>query len=134
MRSIMIGTQFAISAFMLALVSIVYMQNESVKEGSYIFPRSEIYTIERLQVDAIRDKLDTLRHELEALPNVDGVAYSAQVPFEQNNSSMGVALQPGDEAGEFVLSTLRLDHRFLDVYDIPLLAGRNLRESLHSTG
>lgn len=130
MRSIMIGTQFAISAFMLALVSIVYMQNELVKEGSYIFPRSEIYTIDRLRVEGISDRLDTLRHELEALPNVESVAYSSQVPFEQNNSSMGVALQPGDEAGEFVLMNLRMSPEFLDAYDIPLLAGRNLSRDI----
>ena len=130
MRSIMIGTQFAISAFMLALVSIVYMQNESVKEGSYIFPRSEIYTIGRLRVEGITDRLDTLRHELEALPNINSVAYSAQVPFEQNNSSMGVALQPGDKAGEFILMNLRMNPEFLDTYDIPLLAGRNLSRDI----
>ena len=130
MRSIMIGTQFAISAFMLALVSIVYMQNESVKEGSYIFPRSEIYTIDRLRVEGITDRLDTLRHELEALPNINSVAYSAQVPFEQNNSSMGVALQPGDKAGEFILMNLRMNPEFLDTYDIPLLAGRNLSRDI----
>jgi putative ABC transport system permease protein len=66
MRSVMIGAQFAISAFMLSLVTIVFMQNERVKESSYEFPRSQIYTLGRLNVDTIRDRLDTLRHELEA--------------------------------------------------------------------
>ena len=126
MRSVMIGTQFAISAFMLALVAIVYVQNERVKDSSYIFPRSEIYTIDRLNVEAIRDRLDTLRHELEALPNVDGVAYSTQVPYEQNNSQDKYTANPGDQASEFNVNELRITPEFLDVYDIPLLAGRNL--------
>ena len=39
-RSMMIGGQFAISAFMLALVAIVFMQNERVKASSSEFPRS----------------------------------------------------------------------------------------------
>src|SRR5210317_387854 len=86
MRSVMIGAQFAISAFMLAIVSVVYMQNQQVKESSYEFPRSEIYTMDRLSVDGISDRLDTLKYELEALPNVSSVSYSSQVPFEQNNS------------------------------------------------
>jgi putative ABC transport system permease protein len=130
MRSIMIGAQFSISAFMLALVTIVYMQNEQVKEGSYIFPRSEIYTLHRLQVEGISDKLDTLRHELEALPNVDHVAYSSQVPFEQRNSQMSVSMQPGDEAGQFNLMGLIMSPEFLNAYDIPLLAGRNLSRDI----
>jgi len=130
MRSIMIGAQFAISAFMLALVAVVFMQNEKVKESSYVFPRSEIYTLDRLNVDSIRDRLDTLRHELEALPNVDGVAYASQVPYEQNNSGTNVTLEPGDEAGKFPLQYMSMSPEFLHTYDIPLLAGRPLSRDI----
>ena len=130
MRSVMIGAQFAISAFMLSVVSIVFMQNEKVKDSSYIFPRSEIYTLDRLNVEGISDRLDTLKHELEALPNVETVAYSSQVPYEQNNSQRGVSLQPGDEAGQINLQTMQLTPDFLTAYDIPILAGRNLDENI----
>jgi len=130
MRSIMIGAQFAISAFMLALVAVVFIQNEKVKESSYVFPRSEIYTLDRLNVDSIRDRLDTLRHELEALPNVDGVAYASQVPYEQNNSATNVTLEPGDEAGKFTLQYMSMTPEFLHTYDIPLLAGRPLSRDI----
>ncbi|MDH3428605.1 MAG: ABC transporter permease [Gammaproteobacteria bacterium] len=129
-RSFMIGAQFAISAFMLAIVAIVYMQNEKVKESSYEFPRSEIYGLGRLETDGISEKLDTLRHELEALPNVDSVAYSSQVPYEQTNSTTNVAGNPGDEAGKFQIQLLRMSPEFLETYDIPLLAGRNLSRDI----
>jgi putative ABC transport system permease protein len=126
MRSIMIGVQFGISAFMLAIVAIVYMQNQKVEESSLIFPKSEIYTLGRIDVDSIGERLETLRYELEALPNVDAVAYSSQVPYEQSNSSRNVAAQPADEAGKFQIQLLRMTPEFLSAYDIPLLAGRNL--------
>lgn len=125
-RSLMIGAQFAISAFMLAIVSVVYMQNQKVKEESYEFPRSEVYVLQRLEVEEIRERLDTLRLELEALPHVDAVAYSSQVPYEQNNSTTNVARQPADEAGRFSIQIMRMTPEFLDAYDIPLVAGRNL--------
>ncbi len=130
MRSIMIGAQFAISAFMLAIVSIVYMQNEKVKESSYIFPRSEVYTMDRLFVEGIKDRLDTLKYELEALPNVTSVAYSSQVPYEQNNSQMSVSLNPGDEAGQTNVHTMDMTPDFFRTYDIPLLAGRALDRNI----
>jgi len=130
MRSIMIGAQFAISAFMLAVVSIVFMQNEKVKESSYVFPRSEIYTMDRLFVEGIKDRLDTLKHELESLPNVSSVAFSSQVPFEQNNSQRSVSLQPGDEAGQVNLHTMDMSPDFFSTYDIPLLAGRTLDKNI----
>ena len=124
-RSFMIGAQFAISAFMLAMVSIVYLQNEKVKDSSYIFPRSEIYTIDRLRVEGISERLDTLKHELEALPNVDVVAYSSQVPYEQNNSQSTMRTIQGDEASGINLMNMSISPEFLDAYDIPILAGRN---------
>ncbi len=130
MRSIMIGVQFAISAFMLALVSIVYIQNEKVKESSNIFPKSEIYTLENLGVEGIRDRLDTLRHELEALPNVESAAFSSQVPFEQNSRQTSFSATPADEAGEFVVMRMTMTPEFLAAYDIPLLAGRNLSRDI----
>jgi putative ABC transport system permease protein len=130
MRSIMIGAQFAISAFMLAIVSIVFMQNEKVKESSYVFPRSEIYTMDRLFVDDIKDRLDTLKHELEALPNISMVAYTSQVPYEQNNSRRGLSLQPGDEAGQFNLHLMSASQDFFEAYNIPLLAGRGLDKDI----
>ncbi len=130
MRAIMIGAQFSISAFMLALVAIVYMQNERVEESSYVFPRSEIYTLDRLNVDSIRERLDTLRIELEALPNISSVSYANQVPYEQNNSATSVSQLPGDTAGEFQLSAIRMSPEFLTTYDIPLLAGRALSRDI----
>jgi putative ABC transport system permease protein len=130
MRSFMIGAQFAISAFMLAIVAIVFMQNEMVKNSSHMFPRSEVYSITGIDNEAIIDRRDTLRHELEALPNVDTVSYSFQVPYEQTNSSVNVTAMPGDEAGKFTLQVLRMTPEFLDVYDIELLAGRNLSRDI----
>lgn len=126
MRAFMIGGQFAISAFMLAVVSIGFMQNEKVKEDSYVFPRAEIYTLGRIGTDDMSDRLDTLRLELEALPNITRVAYSSQVPYEQNNSTTNVTAQPGDEAGKFSIHQMRSTPEFFETYDVPILAGRAL--------
>lgn len=129
-RSLMIGVQFAISAFMLSLVTIVFMQNEQVKESSQVFPRSEIYTLGRLNVEGISDRLETLRHEMEAQPNIESVAFSTQVPFEQNNSTFDVSMQPGGEASQVALYQMRLTPEFFATYNIPLIQGRNLSRSV----
>ena len=64
------------------------------------------------------------------MPNVSSVAYSSQVPFEQNNSQRSVSLQPGDEAGQVNLHTMDMSPDFLGTYDIPLLAGRTLDRNI----
>jgi putative ABC transport system permease protein len=123
-RSVMIGLQFAISVFMLAVVTVMYMQNNAIEQASHIFPRSEIYTLNRLRIDGVQDRLETLRAELLNIPGVENVAYSNQVPYNQSNSSFAVTTNPGDEASQLSLHQLPLTPEFFDVYDIGLITGR----------
>ena len=74
--------------------------------------------------------LDTLKYELEAIPNVDVVSFSWQVPYEQNNSTRNVTLQPGDEAGKMSFHIIDITPDFFATYDIPILAGRGLSRDI----
>lgn len=129
-RAFMIGAQFGISAFMLAVVAVVYLQGEKVVEASHIFPRSQIYTLNRLDIDEIQERFDILKYELEALPSVEHVAFSSQVPFQQSNTSHKIAAVPGDEANAFWANELSVAADFFSTYDIPLLAGRDIDISI----
>ena len=122
-RAVMIGVQFAISVFMLSVVAIMYVQNQKMEEDSYVFPRSEIYTLERLNAEGISERLDTLQNELKNIPGVENVAYSIWTPFNQSNSSTNVSLVPGDSSNKVSLHLLRISPEFFDTYDIPLLYG-----------
>jgi putative ABC transport system permease protein len=129
-RSLMIGTQFAISIFMLASVLVMYFQNQQVEESSNIFPKSNIVILERVNVDDIRQRHETLRQQLLAIPGVENATYSSQVPFEQSNSSTEVSRIRGDKAAGMLIDRVSIDDGFLETYDIPLLGGRLLTRSI----
>ena len=122
-RAVMIGVQFAISVFMLSVVAIMYVQNQKMEDASYVFPRSEIYTLQRLNAEGISERLDTLQTELKNIPGVENVAYSIWTPFDQSNSSTNVSTVPGDDSNKVSLHILRISPEFFDTYDIPLLFG-----------
>lgn len=129
-RSFMIGTQFAISTFMLASVLVVYFQNQKVEEASTIFPRHNIVLLERVGAEEIKPRQETLRRQLLTLPGVEKMTYSSQVPFEQNNSANDVTREKGDDAAKFVLQRVSIGEDFLGTYDIPLVNGRTLSRSI----
>ena len=130
-RSIMIGTQFAISIFMLASVLVMYFQNQEVEKSSNIFPKSSIVILDRVNVDSIRERHETLRQQLLAIPGVENATYSSQVPFEQNNSASSMSRIKGDgDASGVSLNLVVIDEGFLETYDIPLLRGRNVSRSI----
>lgn len=126
-RSTLVGAQFAISAFMLAVVAIMFAQNKTVEQASYIFPRSEIYTLHRLEANVSR--LTILREELEKLPNIESVGFSSQIPYEQNNNTFLAGLTPGDEARSIRFNEMMIAPEFFEAYDIPIIAGRNFDRS-----
>lgn len=124
-RSLMIGLQFAISTFMLALVLVMLFQNRTTEQASHIYPKDNVVILERLSVEDIQQNHETLRNELLAIDGVRSVSYSSQVPFEQSNNSWTVAPKRGDEALQMSINKVAIDRHFLATYDIELVAGRN---------
>ena len=125
-RSSMLTLQFAISIFMLAMVMVMYLQTEKVEEASNIYPKSQIISLRRLDVESIQARLPTLRNELMNLPGVENAAFSSQLPYDQSNSSYLVGTESGNEDATMLLTQVVVDENFLETYDIPLLAGRGL--------
>ncbi len=129
-RSIMLGVQFAISIFMLAIVLVVYFQNAKLLESGDIFPRSQIVSIQRLNVPEIQSRLEVIRNEISAIPGVIGFGYSSQIPFEQSNSNLRVTPVEGDDSNVSTPLQVSVMPGFFDVYDIPFLKGRQLGEEV----
>ena len=130
-RSLMIGSQFAISIFMLASVLVMYFQNQEVEKSSNIFPKSSIVILDRVNVDAIKERHETLRQQLLAIPGVENATYSSQVPFEQSNSASTMSrIKGAGDASGVTLNLVVIDEGFLETYDIPLLGGRNISRSI----
>jgi len=129
-RSLMIGTQFMLSIFILAIVLIVFFQNEKVKQSSNIFPKDEVLVLKRLSVDSIKDRENTLRNELLVLNGVTDVTFASQVPFEQSNRIREVSLVKGDEDNQFQINQNNVDHDFIKTFDVPMIAGREFSRDI----
>ncbi|WP_262694752.1 ABC transporter permease [Kordiimonas aquimaris] len=132
MRSIMIGVQFVIAIFMLATVLVMYFQNQKVRDTINLYPTEQILVLERLGVDGVSDKMETLKAELKRLPNVENVSVMSQVPFEQNNSVFDATRISGDEPGSFRINRVWIDYDFLQTLEVPLLAGRDISRNVAS--
>lgn len=126
-RSLMLGLQFSITILMLAMVFVMFLQNKKIEHSAEIYPKSQIITLNRLGVESIQRRLETLRTELERLPGVSTVSYTSQLPYEGSNSSFNISREPGDESADFLINQIIVDEAFADALGIPLLAGRFLR-------
>ncbi|MEM0912666.1 MAG: FtsX-like permease family protein, partial [Pseudomonadota bacterium] len=129
-RSTMIGVQFMLSIFMLAVVMIVFFQNEKVRQTSNIYPKDEVLVIERAGIQSIKDRHDVLKSELLKVNGISHVSMTMQVPFEQSNAQRTVSKLKGDEENKQSFNLNSIDYDYLDTFDIPLVAGRNFDRNL----
>lgn len=125
-RSTMIGVQFAFSVFMLAAVIVVYAQNKNVEQKSDIFAKDQIYTMGRIDVEQIAERHEILRNEMLKIPGVDKFTLSSQVPFEMWQSGFLAARTIPEIPNGVNFNQITMDHEFLNTYDIPIVAGRNI--------
>jgi len=129
-RSLMLSCQFTISIFLLATVVVIYFQNIRFEMSSYIYPRSQILTLQKLQIKNVQKRLDTLKNEIKLIPGVTSVSFSRRVPYQQGISSIKVSRVRGDEARSFFLGQFFADFDFMQTYDVPLLTGRKLSKEV----
>ena len=129
-RTGMLILQFSISILMLGVVAVVYLQNDKVARASEIYPKEQILTLSRLNLDPIRERFDALHAEVTRIPGVTHMSYSSHIPYEQSNSGMGVSAEAGNEESVFLMSQIWIDENFLDTLNIPILAGRNFDHAI----
>ncbi len=129
-RSLMLGVQFTITIFMLAMVVVMFLQNKKIEGSADMYPKSQIIALSRIGIDDIRPRLETLRNELARVPGVTQVSYTSQLPYEQSNSSFSISLDPGAEGTEFLIQQIIVDEQFLEAFDIPLVQGRFLTSEM----
>lgn len=129
-RGLMIGVQFTFSVCILAMVLVVFAQNKKVEESSQIFPKDQMYTLDRLNVDQMEDRHEVLRNEMLSIPYVNDVTLSSQVPYEQTNTGINASKVLNDFDAAIRLNQLNMDDRFIESYDIPVIAGRNISRDI----
>lgn len=129
-RASMIAVQFIFSVGILAAVFVVYEQNKKVEENSQIFPKEQVFTLDRLNVEQMEDRQEVLRNEIMNIPYVEKFSLSSQVPYEQTNTNIKASRVLNDFSAAINFNQLNIDDQFADLYDIPIVAGRNISRDI----
>jgi putative ABC transport system permease protein len=129
-RASMIAVQFIFSVGILAAVLVVYEQNKKVEENSQIFPKEQVFTLDRLNVEQMEDHHEVLRNEIMNIPYVEQFSLSSQVPYEQTNTNIKASRVLNDFSAAINFNQLNIDDQFAVLYDIPIVAGRNISRDI----
>ncbi|GGA83994.1 ABC transporter permease [Neiella marina] len=127
-NSLVIG-QFATSIVLVVATLVVYGQT---LYSNHVDVGYQYHDKLVLNIRAANGNLDSLKHQLQALPEVSSVSFSSESPTQDNENNTMFTLVEANPSGEKVdgqiLNYYHMDYQFFDSYGIQPLAGRVFSE------
>lgn len=123
-RKGLVGFQFLITIVLIALTVVMIQQVHFVQNKDLGYRTDDIVSVS-LGIP-LRTKYDVLKREFEQIPTVQN-ATAAAMPGTPYFAGISIGFRPSPTASEEIeLQTQEIDNDFIEMMNIPLIAGRNI--------
>lgn len=128
LRDTLVSAQFAISAFLIVSVTVIYYQLTFIQEKKLGFQPSEVITIP-ITDPVFREKADAIKSQLLKHPSIESVSLSGNLP---GGSDWGIPYVPEGFEPENTPSMriLAADADFVSTFRMELKAGRDFSRDI----
>lgn len=131
LRSVLVGTQFAISIALIIGVGVIIQQLRYVQDKTLGFDEDQLVVIST--PSAMRQDFEATRNRLLTHPGVLAVTASEHTPSGQLRNSINVQAEVNGEIKPFnSLPLLAVDHDFTKTYGMEVVAGRTFSTEVAS--
>ncbi len=127
LRRLLVIVQFTISLALLIGTLVAYMQNNFLRNKEMGFAQEGIISIVLPEIN--QQKNQVLKNELLGLPSVSNASLHLGSPVSRVNNT-GNVIYKGESGGEegFSIDYKDVDEDYLDLFDLKLVAGENLKK------
>ena len=126
LRRGLVVTQFFISQFLIICTLVVLSQMNHFYNKDMGFAKESIISFQMGEPGTRYQ--EQLRSRLEGNPNIENLSFHVGAPLSRNNLGSNFNYEPLANDTDFDAHFKLIDEYYLDLFDIPLLAGRNLRK------
>lgn len=130
LRWCLVVVQFGISVGIIIGMFVVSDQLTFMKNKDIGFERNGIVNI-RLGDRILRDSFEELKNELEAIPEIQSLATSSNMPG-LGYGRTGIQPEGGDPDDQYVVSTVNIDANYLDTLEMRVIEGRGYSDDIAS--
>ncbi len=121
-KGLIVG-QYVVSTVMIIFCLVIYDQFQFIADKELGFQKEQIITI-RDRGHGVRNHWSVIKKEWLSHPNILSVSGSQNLPLNIEQATIVNDDPAGDPHDDLHIYQLRADYDFLEVYEIPLLAGR----------
>ncbi len=129
LRRVLLVTQFTIMQILLISTFIAVRQMHLFKEVNMGFDKDAVINVEI--PDLSEDKLAAFRNDMLSFSSIDKVSFSLSLPsgLKRPRWIWDIRRKGTDASENLVYEHQSVDHQYMDLYDIKLLAGRGFSEA-----
>ena len=124
LRKALVTIQFAISIILIAGTAVVYTQLNYMRNQTLGFKKDQMLVLDFRGDNAIQEKLETFKQQLETNPSVQSLSFSSSVPGQRNSGAFSEIENPAGDMQASNVNLFYVDHDFLGQYEMKLVAGR----------
>ncbi len=128
----MVALQFTLSITLIVAATIVFAQNDFMKNRELGFNDQNVLAIERTRGPTVMQVSEQLKSELERIDGVTRVARSRAAPYDGGTWNSFYRRPDAGVETKLSFNRYHMDDDFLDLFEVPLLAGRNLSRDIAS--
>lgn len=125
LRRSLVVFQFIIAQALIIGTIVVVRQMDFFSYQPLGFEKDALVNISIPKDSTATAKIDYLRNALSSINGVKNVSFSRGTPMEQGNSWGKFTFNKSTQENDFYSVRKRIDHEFLDTYELELAAGRN---------
>ena len=130
LREILLVTQFTIMQILIIATFIAVKQMHFFKNVDMGFNKDAVINVEVPQGTST-DKLDAFRNDMLSLSSISQVSFSSTLPsgLKRPIWFWGIRRKGANKSEDLIFEYQSVDHNYLELYDIELLAGKGFTES-----
>ena len=125
LRQILVVTQFVITQILIIGTIVIAFQMDYFLTKDLGFRKDGIINVVTYKAD--RQKLDRLVQGLESMPEIESFSISSGPPMDGGMYGTAFKEVGHEEKGDIKTRNKFVDHRFIENFDIKMVAGRNFR-------
>ncbi len=129
LRKSLVVLQFAITVFFIIATLTVYNQIRFMRTQDLGFKRAQVLVLPPAVTQPALAQIETYRYELLQQPGVRAVTVSSSVPGRTFGGDVWAEKGKFGEEG-FGMSEFAVDHDFMDLFGLELLAGRDFQRDM----
>jgi len=121
-RKVLVVVQFSLSIILIISTSVVFRQMDFMENRDIGFERQNVFYA--WMSGDVQPKFETFRTRLLALPGIESVTASSQLPIDIGNSTSGVQWEGKDPEERILFTNLNVDFDFIQAMKMEMVEGR----------